>query len=187
MKFITLLILLVFIGFRNSFTVFKGKRPRTKVTSFIYWGRKSIEIVISFLVPAFILFGFIETKTTAALYSIGLIASLFGLMLMVWTRLCRDKDWGFMGDDSGERLFVDGPYQLSRHPYYAGAIFVGIGLYLQLNYLLALLMLPVVLFILHVTKKEEDFLQNKFGEEYKEYKRRVGFLPWWKGSFSGKK
>lgn len=83
-----------------------------------------------------------------------------------------------MGDDSGEVLFTGGPYRFTRHPYYIGAILVGIGLYLQLNYVLAILMLPVIIFMIYVMKKEDNFLEQKFGQTYLEYKQKVGIFPW---------
>lgn len=83
-----------------------------------------------------------------------------------------------MGDDSGDVLFTDGPYKFTRHPYYVGAMLAGIGIYLQLNYWLTLLMLPVVLFMLYVIKKEDEFLEKRFGNAYSKYKRKVGIIPW---------
>ncbi len=178
MNLLTLFFLLGFIVFRNSFTLIQGKRNRKAVTLFIYWGRKTIEIIISFLVPALLLLEIIETKIFSPLYYLGVACSVFGLGFMVWTRFYRNKDWGFMGDDSGDTLFTGGPYNFTRHPYYIGAIFTGIGIYLQLNYWLTFLMLPVALFVLHVIKKEDDFLSNKFGGAYQEYKKKVGIFPW---------
>ncbi len=83
-----------------------------------------------------------------------------------------------MGDDSGDTLFTGGPYKFTRHPYYIGAILTGVGIYLQLNYWLVFLMAPVIFFILHVIKKEDHFLERKFGATYSEYKKRVGLIPW---------
>lgn len=178
MQLLSLLILVTFVVLRNSFTIFNGKRDRTKVTSFIYWGRKLIEIAISFVVPALLLLGVIPIKTFSVLYILGVLLSLKGLVFMLWTRLCRNTDWGFMGDDSGETLFTGGPYRYTRHPYYAGAILVGIGLYLQLNYWLALLMIPVVFFIAYVIKKEDVFLEQRFGQTFIDYKKKTGVFPW---------
>ncbi len=178
MKLISLIILLAFIVFRNSFTLIKGKRDRKKVTSFIYLIRKFIEIVIFFVIPCLLLLNIIETNIYPPFYYLGILLSFTGLFFMVWTRFNRDKDWGFMGDDTGGDLFIGGPYKFTRHPYYIGAIFVGIGLYLQLNYYLVILMLPVIFFIFYVIKKEDSFLENKFGSSFLEYRNRVGVFPW---------
>ncbi len=179
MKLLSLLVLVAFIVLRNSFTIFNGKCDRTKVTSFIYAGRKLVEIVICFGISGLILLGVIPQKTVLVLYVLGVLISIKGLFFMLWTRLSRNKDWGFMGDDSGETLFTGGPYVYTRHPYYAGAILVGIGLYLQLNYWLVPLMIPVALFVAYVVKKEDTFLEQRFGQIFVDYKKKVGVFPWW--------
>lgn len=153
MKLLTIILLFGFIIFRNSFTLIKGKRDRKMVTLFIYWGRKTIEIFISFLVPILLLSEVIKTNTTNNIYYLGVLLSVLGLSLMIWTRFNRNKDWGFMGDDSGDVLFTNGPYKFTRHPYYVGAALTGVGIYLQLNYWLSLLMIPVITFMLYVIKK----------------------------------
>ncbi len=178
MKLLSLLILVAFVVLRNSFTIFNGKRDRRRVTAFIYAGRKLIEIAICFGVPGLLLFGVIPQKTFSVLYVLGILLSLKGLFFMLGTRLSRSKDWGFMGDDSGETLFTGGPYAYTRHPYYAGAILVGVGLYFQLNYWLALLMIPVIFFIAYVIKKEDAFLAQRFGQAFVDYKKKVGVFPW---------
>ena len=178
MKIITLIILLSFIILRNSFTLLKGKRARVSVTSFIYLGRKMIEIFISFLIPILLLLEVVKTNIYPPMYFFGLGISILGLGFMLWTRLYRNKDWGFMGDKAGNSLFTKGAYRFTRHPYYVGAILVGIGLYLQLNYSLVILMIPVVLFILYVIKREDSYLQEQFGQEYTAYKNKVGIIPW---------
>jgi len=178
MKIVTILLLIGFIVFRNGFTLIQGKRDRKMVTSFIYWGRKIIEIFISFLVPILLILDIVKTNITNYSYYLGVVLSVIGLSLMIWTRFNRNKDWGFMGDDSGDHLFTEGPYQFTRHPYYAGAAFTGIGIYLQLNYWLAFLMLPVILFMLYVIKIEDEFLARKFGDKFRKYKAKVGIFPW---------
>jgi protein-S-isoprenylcysteine O-methyltransferase Ste14 len=137
-----------------------------------------IEVFISFAIPFLLLFEIIPTNISIPVYCTGVVLSVIGLWLMIWTRFNRNKDWGFMGDKAGNVLFTGGPYRLTRHPYYIGAIFTGIGIYLQLNYLLAFLMIPVILFIGYVIKKEDRFLEEQFGQQYKAYKEKVGVTPW---------
>ncbi len=176
MKLITLALLALFIIFRNSFTLIQGKRDRKMVTLFIYWGRKFIEIFISFIAPLLLLLEIFKTDIINPLYYGGVVLSAIGISLMVWTRITRNKDWGYMGDDSGNTLFINGPYKYIRHPYYTGSILTGIGIYLQLNYIFAVLMLPVIFFIIYVVKKEDAFLEKKFGESFVEYKKQVKAL-----------
>lgn len=178
MTVITAIILLTFFIFRNSFTLLKGKRVKSDIARSIYFSRKFIEIVIYFVIPVLLFFGVININIYEPLYYVGLLFSLTGLSFMVWTRFIRNKDWGFMGDRSGRDLFTRGPYKITRHPYYVGAIFVGIGIYLQLNYYFVILMIPVILFIKHVIRKEDEFLSHEFGTKFEEYKNKVGIFPW---------
>ncbi len=178
MKIITIVILLAFFIFRNSLTLLKGKRVINNVTTFIYIGRKLIEVTIFFIIPTLLLLDIILINVYKPLYYVGLLLSVLGLFFMVWTRFNRNNDWGFMGDTSGKDLFTNGPYKITRHPYYIGAIFVGVGIYLQLNYFFVILMIPVIFFILHVIRKEDNFLHNQFGVRFDEYKNRVGVFPW---------
>ena len=57
MQLLSFILLLAFILLRNSFTIFKGNRERTKVESLIYWGRKLIEVSIYFAIPGLLLLG----------------------------------------------------------------------------------------------------------------------------------
>src|SRR3989344_1456226 len=178
MKLTTFALLLLFIAFRNSFTLLQGKRSRKKMTAFIYWGRKIIEIVISFAIPILLLTEVIKTDIQPFPYYLGILLSIAGLLLMAWTRFYRNKDWGFMGDDAGETLFTKGPYGLTRHPYYVGAFLAGVGIYLQLNWAFTLLIIPVGFFMLYAAGKEDAFLMGKFDKKYAAYKKKVGVTPW---------
>ena len=82
-----------------------------------------------------------------------------------------------MGDDTGNILFTKGVYSITRHPYYMGALFLAVGVYLVLNSWLILTMFPVFLFVSKVIKKEDDFLFDKFDGEWMNYKKHVGIIP----------
>jgi protein-S-isoprenylcysteine O-methyltransferase Ste14 len=68
-----------------------------------------------------------------------------------------------------------GPYRFTRNPIYVGfsLIYVGVGLWA--NTLWPFLLLPFVLLLMQigVIAREEAYLERIFGDEYREYKRRV--------------
>ena len=99
---------------------------------------------------------------------------------MFLTRLNRKKDWGFMGDKTGESLFTNGIYSVTRHPYYVGAILLGVGVYFVLNSYFVLLMIPVIIFLVKVINNEDKYLLERFGDQFIEYKKKVGIIPWFK-------
>lgn len=72
-------------------------------------------------------------------------------------------------------LVTSGPYRMTRNPMYVGMACLYVGLALALGVIWALALLPVVLVAVDrlVIAREERYLGAKFGDEYREYKRRV--------------
>ena len=68
-----------------------------------------------------------------------------------------------------------GPYGFTRNPLYVGMALIYAGISARANALPAALLLPVVLHIVDrgVIKREERYLEGKFGDEYLRYKGRV--------------
>lgn len=69
----------------------------------------------------------------------------------------------------------DGPYRFTRNPIYLGAMVVYVGLALVTNAFWPLPALVPFAFALHwgVVRREEKYLETKFGEAYVTYKARV--------------
>jgi len=72
-------------------------------------------------------------------------------------------------------LATDGIYAWSRNPMYVGGapLMIGIAIVFALDWL-PLLMLPAA-FVLHfgIVRREEQYLEAKFGEAYRGYRARV--------------
>ena len=68
-----------------------------------------------------------------------------------------------------------GPYAFTRNPLYVAMALVYAGISARANALPAALLLPVVLHLVDrsVIKREERYLEGKFGEEYLRYKGGV--------------
>lgn len=77
------------------------------------------------------------------------------------------------------KLIKEGPYAVIRHPLYTSYIFILAGLSLiLLSYWLLIPTLCMIIGIFPTAKAEEETLIEQFGEEYVEYKRKVGmFFP----------
>ncbi|MEJ7842573.1 MAG: isoprenylcysteine carboxylmethyltransferase family protein [Rubrobacter sp.] len=68
-----------------------------------------------------------------------------------------------------------GPYGFTRNPLYVGMTLIYSGISARANASPAALLLPAALHVVHykVIKREERYLEEKFGEEYLRYKGRV--------------
>lgn len=72
-------------------------------------------------------------------------------------------------------LVTEGPYRFSRNPMYLGFTLLYLGIALLFGSLWPLLFLPLVLSVMHfgVIVREEAYLERRFGDAYREYRRRV--------------
>lgn len=72
-------------------------------------------------------------------------------------------------------LVTEGPYRFTRNPMYLGMAALYPALALAFGWFWALLLLPVVLVSVDrlVIAREERYLEAKFGDEYRAYKRSV--------------
>lgn len=76
---------------------------------------------------------------------------------------------------SADKLCTGGAFGICRHPIYATwVVFLVPGLVLLMNTWLGLAMPPVMYVILRMlVRREEQYLGQKFGEDYLVYKKRV--------------
>lgn len=72
-------------------------------------------------------------------------------------------------------LIDRGPFRFSRNPVYLSLALGYVGIALLANTVWPLLLLPLALLMLHrgVIEREERYLEQKFGDEYIEYRTRV--------------
>jgi protein-S-isoprenylcysteine O-methyltransferase Ste14 len=72
-------------------------------------------------------------------------------------------------------LVVSGPYRFSRNPDYLGQALAVAGLAFLLNAAwVCLAVLPALLLVRYgVIAREEQYLDHRFGEEYRRYRRHV--------------
>ncbi len=90
-------------------------------------------------------------------------------------RLFEDAGTNIRPDQPTNVIIEDGPYKYSRNPIYLGFLVCFAGLALLADAPVMLLILAPLYYILdrHVIMPEEIYLEDKFGEVYLSYKRRV--------------
>lgn len=76
---------------------------------------------------------------------------------------------------SSSTVVCDGPFAISRNPIYVGMTAITVGAAGVLDDVWVLAMLTVVLPVMHwgVIRREEAYLERKFGAEYRAYRARV--------------
>lgn len=117
-----------------------------------------------------------KTLFDAFLQTAGLIVFVFGMFLAIWAKLVMKNNWNVPAafePEKQRKLITTGPFNFTRNPIYLGIILMifGHGLFLKS------LFLPfLTIFCAHVKKlilTEEKHLSESFGQEYKNYQKRV--------------
>jgi len=106
-----------------------------------------------------------------------------GMLFLLWARLTLGKNY-FVSTGFGAQLFKEhqlitsGPYAIVRHPMYAGLILAALGsllLYFTWTTVYFACFAPLMLVR---AWREETALSAEFGEQWKEYCKRVpAFIP----------
>lgn len=107
---------------------------------------------------------------------LGFIFVSFGVVLNVWSVGAlkgRNTTIDFHG--TPHRLVTDGPFRISRNPTYLGGVILSLGVAVLLGSLITFVFPIVLVLILDklYIPSEEKSLEELFGGEYLEYKRRV--------------
>ena len=109
---------------------------------------------------------------------LSLISILFGItILFLAVRLFNKQNTTVnpIKIEKASSLVVAGIFQYSRNPMYLGMLFVLIGLSFKFNLIGGIIF--TLLFMLFITafqiKPEEQTMDKLFGDEFKEYKKKV--------------
>lgn len=108
---------------------------------------------------------------------------IIGFLILIAGQLVRFWAAGYIPNYRTEiigapELIIWGPYKWVRNPLYSGNFIMGIGWALMLSWpcVVAFAAAYLALYLLAVIPAEEEFLESKFGEEYREYKKNVSSL-----------
>lgn len=111
-----------------------------------------------------------------ALAGLGIAAG--GIALSIWARLTLGGNWSSSATIKQDHaLITRGPYHAVRHPIYTGILAALLGSALQqgrVRSFLAVLVCAVALMM--KVAMEEQFMVQRFGEEYLRYRRNVSAL-----------
>lgn len=134
----------------------------------------------------FLLLMLVFQKATITSLIVGLIIVLTGEFFRLWGVSYAGSETRTTGGGvGGTYLVVSGPFAHVRNPLYFGnmLIYVGIGVMSMALYPYLLIIAALFFYFQYYTiiGEEEKFLEDKFGEKYKDYFSKV---PRWIPTFS---
>ena len=113
-----------------------------------------------------------------SLYPARLHASLLtGAVTIAWTwRVMRAHGEHPEPHLATRTLVTSGPFKRTRNPIYSGFLLIGAGMAISLNAMTMLVSVffGVALLTALVIRREEAYLERKFGEAYIEYSKKAG-------------
>ncbi len=133
----------------------------------------------------FLLLMMVFQEATVTSLSVGFIIVLVGEFFRLWGVSYAGSETRTTGGGvGGTYLVVSGPFAHVRNPLYFGnmVIYIGIGVMSMALYPYLLIFAAIFFYFQYYTiiRDEEQFLENKFGEKYKDYYSKV---PRWIPTF----
>ena len=106
----------------------------------------------------------------------GIMLLIGSLIIAVWSFVYfRIRKTSLIPYCPTNTLIIDGPFKQTRNPLYLAALFLYLGLSLFFNLawplLFSVLQIPAMHYL--VILPEEVYLEGKFGDQYREYKKTV--------------
>ena len=112
---------------------------------------------------------------------VGLLLIPVGFLLIIWANyaLLHIGKIGLRNREPMQKpsnLVLAGPYRFSRNPLYLGGLLALLGLVIVWSSVdtAILTILVYIIFKYLFIKKEELILEEEFGDEYRDFKKRVG-------------
>lgn len=112
---------------------------------------------------------------TSALWP-GILLAALGVALAIWGRHALVSAGTNVNPYRPSTAIVDsGPYRFTRNPLYVSLTIMYVGLTLAFDTWWGFILLVPVLIVMHlgVIRREERYLEEKFGESYRRYRARV--------------
>ncbi|MCX7703107.1 MAG: isoprenylcysteine carboxylmethyltransferase family protein [Planctomycetota bacterium] len=127
-------------------------------------------VVVIFLPSTLVWRG--SAKSEVLLYVVGVMVVGIGALFRFWAaRYCGKR----LKHNDVKRFVTCGPYSVFRNPLYIANIMMTCGflLFAQMWWLLPFFLFYAFLRHTLVVRREEKSLETEFGDEYRDYKRRV--------------
>jgi protein-S-isoprenylcysteine O-methyltransferase Ste14 len=106
---------------------------------------------------------------------LGLVVSVFGFSIMSKARDLFKKNQTTFTYNQASKLVTDGIFSKSRNPMYIGMIVLLLGIGITFTNILSVTTTFVFILLIHFISipTEEKMMEDLFGQEYLEYKKKV--------------
>jgi protein-S-isoprenylcysteine O-methyltransferase len=173
--------LLVFLWVASEFGIWffrRSKGGRTtgqfSVSNIVLWGAIGVGVVAANLVRRFAS-AHIGGSSQWLLLAAAVVV-VAGLAIRWWAIIVLGRFFtSDLAVQPGHRIVQSGPYRWLRHPSYTGIVvcFIGVGLAMYNWLSLVAVLAPVAAAIVYRISVEERMLEQEFGAEYADYRRRT--------------
>lgn len=104
---------------------------------------------------------------------IGII--IFGTLLIYLAQSASSKTGQIKNEERRTENFEYGPYKYFRHPTYLGVFFMVLGFGIVIKSMFSILFILITYLVVKLTfvKREEKILEEKYGQIYLDYKKKV--------------
>jgi protein-S-isoprenylcysteine O-methyltransferase Ste14 len=126
-------------------------------------------IALSFIIPI-MRFDFSYFKY------LGILLIVIGIILNVWAdNLFKKRKTTVKPYEKSNKLIVECPFKVSRHPMYLGMFLILFGVFILLGNLISLILVVIFIILMELLfiKYEEKNMGKNFGKEYLRYKKKV--------------
>ena len=133
-------------------------------------------VFLTALVAGFLLNWLFQLPSFWSLPITGAIFGMAGFVLGFWgVHSMHRAGTSVRPDLPVMALVTDGPYRYTRNPLYMALTTIYVGIALSTGVLWLLVTLVPTLLVVHwkIVRREEQFLEWKFGDRYRSYKSRV--------------
>jgi protein-S-isoprenylcysteine O-methyltransferase Ste14 len=135
--------------------------------------------VITYLVPVVEVISIINNFSSmpVGVRGVGVVLAVLGDTVFIISVLTMRDNWrAGVAEDAKTELVTDGIYGYSRNPAFLGfdLVYIGILLLFFNAGLFEITLLVILLLHLQIVNVEEDFLLVTFGQEYLDYRKKVG-------------
>ena len=112
------------------------------------------------------------------IFGLGLVFQAIGIFIGIWGILIMGiGNFNIQPEVKSDSLITTGPYKWIRNPMYMAVILVYVPIVIQnFSWINALVFIVLFIAILLKIYFEEQFLEERFGNNYLEYKRKTKSL-----------